>query len=303
MKIIFSRKGFDASAGKVASPILPSGELCSLPIPESSARACTTHYADLRCGEHEVGKLVRDLTHGRIQAEDSAHLDPDLRRDCLLKPARSPGWRPLFGQAGAAERHLQNMGVQPGDLFLFYGWFRRVELRNGMYRYVQDAPDLHILFGWLQIEQRKPVAQRADIPDWAMYHPHCRRAQVAALDSLYVATDQLRLPGMSIDELGAGVFRRYHPSLCLTNMDPYQSRRLWRLPPWIYPAPGKMPMTYHASLATWRREDGYTLLRTAGRGQEFVLDCEEYPEAVEWAGSIIEGALDFCHRISYYMTK
>ncbi len=76
MKIIFSRKGFDASAGKVASPILPSDELCSLPIPESSTRGCATRYADLRCGEHELGKLVRDLTHGRIQAEDSAHLDP-----------------------------------------------------------------------------------------------------------------------------------------------------------------------------------------------------------------------------------
>ncbi len=287
MKIIFSRKGFDASAGKFASPILPSGELCSLPIPESPSFGCSTHYADLRCGEYELGKLVRDLTHGRMQAEDSAHLDPDLRRDCLLNSARLPGWRPLFGQAGAAERHLQNMGVQPGDLFLFYGWFRRVEMWKGMYRYVQNAPDLHALFGWLQIERRIAVTQRDDIPDWAMYHPHCRRTQPSAIDSLYVAADRLTLPDVCMQAPGAGVFPCFHPALCLTNMNPYQSRRLWRLPTWMYPVPGKTPLTYHASPA-WRHEDGYTLLRTAGRGQEFVLDCEQYPEAVEWAASIIE---------------
>jgi len=289
MKIIFSRKGFDASAGKVASPILPSGELCSLPIPESSAHDYATRYVDLSCGEYELGKLVCDLTHRRIQAEDAAHLDPDLRRDCLHNSTRLPGWRPLFGQAGAAERHLQNMGVQPGDVFLFYGWFRRVEVWKGVYRYVLDAPDLHVLFGWLQIERRVPLAQREDIPDWAQYHPHCRRVQPAAIDSLYISADQLNLPGISMQAPGAGIFLNYHDSLCLTNMDPYQSRRLWRLPAWMYPVPGKTPLTYHASSA-WQSENGFTLLRTAGRGQEFVLDCEQYPKAVEWAGSIIEGS-------------
>ncbi|MGO9273044.1 MAG: hypothetical protein ACLQOO_22875, partial [Terriglobia bacterium] len=33
MKVIFSRKGFDAEAGGVASPILPDKRLCSIPIP------------------------------------------------------------------------------------------------------------------------------------------------------------------------------------------------------------------------------------------------------------------------------
>ncbi len=181
------------------------------------------------------------------------------------------------------------MGVQPGDLFLFYGWFRYVEFCNGKYCYVKGEPDLHVLFGWLQIERRIVVAQREDIPDWAQYHPHCRRAQPAAIDSLYIAADQLNLPGISMQVPGAGIFRHYHDSLCLTNRHPYQSRRWWRLPAWMYPMPGKTPMTYHASSAAWQSEDGYTLLRTAGRGQEFVLDCKEYPEAAEWAASIIEG--------------
>ncbi|MCD6328671.1 hypothetical protein J7M28_14125, partial [bacterium] len=33
MRIIFSRKGFDAANGGVASPIFPDGSFCSLPIP------------------------------------------------------------------------------------------------------------------------------------------------------------------------------------------------------------------------------------------------------------------------------
>ena len=37
------------------------------------------------------------------------------------------GWQPLFGQDSAAETHLRNQGVGTGDIFLFFGLFRRVE--------------------------------------------------------------------------------------------------------------------------------------------------------------------------------
>lgn len=52
-----------------------------------------------------------------------AHLDPDLRRDAL--PTRPNGWRPAFGQSGAAAGHLFNQEVGIGDLFMFFGWFRK----------------------------------------------------------------------------------------------------------------------------------------------------------------------------------
>src|SRR5579864_5094163 len=218
MKIILSRKGFDASIGKVASPILPSGELCSLPIPESLEYNGAIRYSDLRCGGQSMGTLVCDLTRGKIAPDRAAHLDPDLRSESL---PRLPGWKPLFGQAGAAESHLQNVGVQPGDLFLFYGWLRHIEPVDGTYRYVRGARNLHVLFGWLQIEQRIPVARREDVPNWALYHPHYSRshagAHPSALDSLYIATERLSLPGINLP--GAGVFGRYHDLLCLTHAD------------------------------------------------------------------------------------
>lgn len=35
MKLVLSRKGFDAATGRFPSPILPLGQLCSLPIPDN----------------------------------------------------------------------------------------------------------------------------------------------------------------------------------------------------------------------------------------------------------------------------
>ena len=38
MRLIFSRKGFDSQYGEVPSPILPNGQMISLPIPSSTVR-------------------------------------------------------------------------------------------------------------------------------------------------------------------------------------------------------------------------------------------------------------------------
>ena len=52
---------------------------------------------------------------------------------------REPGWRPLFGQEGAAETHLANQGVGTGDVFLFFGLFRPVEKAGDGWRYVRGS--------------------------------------------------------------------------------------------------------------------------------------------------------------------
>jgi len=145
MRLVFSRKGFDSSAGRVPSPILPDGTLYSLPIPDPYSQI---RFGDIRAKGVPIANLVPDLTRGRINAGNRVHLDPDLRHDALRRPT---GWRPLFGQANSAQSHLKNQGVTCGDLFLFFGWFRRVTQDLGRWRYVPDAPDLHVLFGWLQI--------------------------------------------------------------------------------------------------------------------------------------------------------
>jgi hypothetical protein len=286
MKIILSRKGFDSSEGKVASPIFPSGELCSLPIPEPAVNVHTKRYREITFGNLSLGTIIHNLTQGEITGDAMAHLDPDLNVDSI---ARQANWKPVFGQSGAAERHLQNYDVKEGDVFVFYGWFRRVEQCAGVYRYVRGAPDLHVIFGWLQIERRIAVDNTVEIPSWALYHPHCNpqrtKKKDSDLDSIYIATDDLKLLNITINKPGGGVFHQLSPALCLTA--PGKSRSIWRLPGWFYSEAEKAGLSYHRDLRRWTPEEGHVLLRSVGRGQEFVLDCEEHPEAVHWLSTLL----------------
>nr|HET6902478.1 hypothetical protein [Ktedonobacteraceae bacterium] len=282
MKIILSRKGFDSSVGGVASPIFPSGELCSLPIPESLPGRHSKRYQDIRRGGQLLGDIVNDLTEGAIKPVAFAHLDPDLIETSI---PRQPYWRPVFGQAGAAEKHLQNQGVTEGDVFVFYGWFRQVEHVAEKYQYVRNAPHLHVIFGWLQIEQRLSIDAISEIPAWALDHPHCKELKYHSLDSLYISTRSMSLPNITINKPGAGVFHTFQPALCLTAA--HMSRSVWRLPRWFYPSERASGLSYHRSLSRWKLEEDSVLLNNVGRGQEFVLDCQEYPEAVHWLSRLL----------------
>ena len=279
MKIILSRKGFDSSCGGAPSPILPDGALLSLPIPSKDSPIA---YQDLRFGDGSLGRLVEDLTQGRIRSAGGAHLDPDLRPSIRQRLA---GWRPLFGQDGTAQAHLVNAGVGVGDLFLFFGWFRRTERTREGYRFVKGAPDLHVLFGWLQIGAIWPVEERrSEVPAWAKYHPHVH-GDSEGKNTLYVAREDLRLPGMSKGAAGGGVFDNYQEQLRLTA--PGHTRTVWRLPEWFFPKDSRPPLTYHRRRDRWTPADDHTILRSVPRGQEFVLDVEHYPEAIAWARDLI----------------
>jgi hypothetical protein len=73
MKIVFSRKGFDSSAGGCASQII-EGQLVSLPIPDPESPIT---YADVRCGDvGPLGPIVESLTRGRILEPMSANQAP-----------------------------------------------------------------------------------------------------------------------------------------------------------------------------------------------------------------------------------
>lgn len=293
VKIILSRKGFDSAFGGVPSPILPSGEMVSLPIPErpGAVTAASRTYGQIQAGSAgSVGRLVADLTRGRVQPDDPAHLDPDLHP--ASAHSRPPGWRPAFGQTGAAETHLQNQGVGPGDVFLFYGWFREVTQNTaGRFGYRPEAPDRHVIFGWLQIAQRLPIAPLSALPAWTAGHPHHKPVPYGRTDCVYLATDRLRLPLPGHDGLpGGGIWRSFHPDRILSA--PGRTRSWWQLPAWFHPPAGGGPaLSYHSRPARWTRTDtGAVLLNTAKQGQEFVLDCEHYPEALAWLAGMLASA-------------
>jgi hypothetical protein len=279
MKIIFSRKGFDSSNGGVPSPIFESGKLLSLPIPDFNS---SVRYCDLTWESTNLGILVEDLTKKKISREHGVHHDPDLR---INATARRTDWLPLFGQAKAAQSHLKNRGVDEGDIFLFFGWFRKVFKNNGCWSYVPNAPDIHVLFGWLQIQAVHNLSLGdLELEEWKKEHPHCQTNYKN--NCLYVARRQLAIPELSRELSGGGIFTNYRSNLCLTA--PNQSRSIWQLPEWFHPAEGKSDLSYHGDIRRWKKENSFAILDTAKIGQEFVLDCEDYPEAIPWLAKLFE---------------
>ncbi len=281
MRIILSRKGFDSASGGCPSPILPDGSMLALPIPDKSS---PVRYADLTWCGRNVGELVERLTRGKQRSCFGAHLDPDIRRD--LRP-RKPGWRPALGVRRSAAGHLRNQGVSVGDLFLFWGLFRRVGDN-----FAWNGEPLHVIWGWLQVgtilavdEARSQLERKTHA--WMRDHPHFAFPVGTPNNTLYVAGDRLVLPSeVSVDEPAAGVFETYDASRQLTADRERVSA--WRLPIWFLPR-GRPPLSYHQDSARWSVRDGSALLRSAARGQEFVLDAAAYPEAMAWAASLIGG--------------
>lgn len=282
MKLIFSRKGFDSSAGGVPSPIFPNGRMVSLPIPDGRSKVS---YADISYNDVSLGHLVAQLTRGRIPARSRAHIDPDLAQESL---PRLDGWRPIFGQTGPAQSHLRNNGVGPGDLFLFFGLFRRIEVRDGFYTWVKNVRPCHVIWGWLQIAEVLPV-ESSKPPfgyEWAAYHPHFRHDSESN-NVVYLASRDLEIESVDTDcLLGAGVFSYFSTSRQLT-APLAENTTTWLLPAWFHPTGNRMPLTYHSDARRWRRQGERTELKTVARGQEFILDCDEYPEAVGWVRDLL----------------
>jgi hypothetical protein len=308
-RVILSRKGLDAAWGGCASPILPDGTLVPLPIPEPAGgrRAAErgpsappgVRYADLRVpGSHRsAAALLRALGRDAVEHPSAgyrgergatvrvplrrarAHLDPDLRSDTVAE--REPAWRPTFGQVGGAQSHLAARGVGPGDLFLFFGWFRGTAPAGGR-RLRWAGPDLHVLWGWLEVGEVVPVDAATDL-GWS--HPHLDGRHLdryATGNTLYLAADRLSLhPALP----GAGTFQRLTPALRLTAEG--TTRSVWDLPADLHPTRTPEPLSWH-SPARWSPiGDDRCRLRTV-RGQEFVVGAT--PGVERWAAQVLTGA-------------
>ena len=80
---------------------------------------------------------------------------------------------------------------------------------------------------------------------------------------------------------GAGCFLKSHERLVLTNPNG-SGVTDWRLPQCFYPDNGKCPLTYHRNPDRWKHGTKYAYLQSVGRGQEFVLDLDQYPGVTDW---------------------
>ena len=269
-RIILSRKGFDQENGGCASPICDAtGAMCSLPIPD---RKTNLRYRDINLGSPmaglaNLGRIVESLPKSHVTGSSEVHLDPDLRAG--LHPEHGDDWRGLFGQSSAALSHLKDQGVAQGDLFLYFGWFRRVRASGSSgIEYLRTADDEHVIWGWLQVQST--ISPSGTVPMWASHHPHV----VVSHGELFVGSDRLSFaPSME----GAGTFDHYDPRLRLTCPGVRRNRTLWRIP-WFF-ARENPRLTYHPK-TVWQQDGDYAIGKSADKGQEFVLSTEGIEEEV-----------------------
>jgi hypothetical protein len=188
----------------------------------------------------------------------------------------------MLGQHSSALAHLNNHGVGPGDLFLFFGLFRPAERSAGRWRFVPGSLPFHSLWGWLQVAEVWSLDGSVPVAEWAGYHPHMH-GERPVLNSLYVSRSSLAIPGVSPVLPGAGVFDQLTSLHRLTAPDARQATD-WQLPAAFMPTEGHGALSYHQNPDRWRHGDnpGTCRLRSAARGQEFVLDLDWYPGVTEW---------------------
>ncbi len=305
MKIIISRKGFDSGYGGYPSPILPDGTLLSIPIPNSKGNHLSeysydnspyvqTTYEQVKIPQStreyfhknnvEIDNfkdLLSQLTHGfpiklnkevlSLKEKQFCHLDPDLFTDAI-KRENHEDWRAMFGQAKAAQGHLNKKGVCPDDIFLFFGLFRHTNIVNGRLNYNCSKPDLHIIFAYFQIELILKKGDEKKIKPWMKKHPHLDRVLWHSKNNaVYIARSKLRWnPALS----GYGCFK-LNDALILTETNPIVNPKR-NLTIWKYNFLSEdIQISYH-SKNSWKKEknqsgDDIKYFRSAGKGQEFVI--------------------------------
>ena len=283
MKIIISRKGFDSKYGRVPSPIFPDGRIVSLPIPATAGVLASSG----KVGNISLGEVMADLTKGRLDNNTLIHIDPDIEVSTL---SRKQGWQPAFGQVGSAQSHLCNQKVGVGDLFLFFGWFRPVELHDGHWRYVAKVRSFHSLFGWLRVSEVIPIEDTVPkrLPHWLLNHPHVAHANqfVGKNNTVYVGGNNIDRGHPTGHFAGAGMFKNWSPYLKLTADG--KSKSVWSVPTWLAPTCERPALTYHDRTERWIRDGTKLFLATVAIGQEFVLDTSHYPESIPWVKKLIQ---------------
>jgi len=266
MKVSFSRKGFDSSCGGQANAILPDGTLLPFPIPSNDGYPHT--YDSIYHGEQSIYDILAELrVHPNVSKNMSCHLDPDLRRDVT---ERLEGWRPAFGQSNQSLTELSNNNFGIGSLFLFFGWFRETEYHNGKLQYKRNAPNIHLIYGYMEVGEI--IRAGNEVPEWLLAHPHAMRIKHGSIkDAIFLPKDKLSFapeqPGSSMLD--------YRPELVLTA--PGMSRSKWKLPDFFDKENIKIG---HAP----KQPENGSYFQSAKIGQEMIWEATE--TAISWLQNI-----------------
>ena len=277
-RAIFSRKGFDSAYGGGVSPVLPDGAMQSIGIPEAGSGIA---YGDVQTPRGSLLELMHELGINRYRenkqwyplvAKSEVHLDPDLH---ISARARHHAWRPVFGQCEGAQTVLRNRKVAKGDLFIFYGNFRRTVDVGGSLKFIGKT--FHAIFGYMSVGDIVTVDGSTTLP-WCAEHPHLVNRK-RKNNTLYLASNVATFSGRKMS--GAGIVS-FDERRILSST--YERPSLWRLPSFFHPDISGRTMSNHLS-KDWTLNDETALLQTKSPGQEYVVDATA--EMIDWAAQVL----------------
>jgi len=218
-------------------------------------------------------RIKADKTKIAFTADIKCHADPNIAnyfaRDNFLGS---------IGQVAAAQSHLKKQGVDVGDLFLFFGWFR--EIKDG--KFIKDI-DKYAIFGYLQVgeiicPQKLNATQIAECEakyPWIKDQPHWdfNKYKSSKNNCIYVAKENC-----TFDESlkGWGTFA-YSQDLSLTKQNANKKSEL------SIPALKGLLLS-KTNGKTFESCGAFALPQTFG--QEFVIEKSE--QATTWAQNLIK---------------
>tara|TARA_B100000003_G_scaffold197435_1_gene201397 strand:+ start:254 stop:1033 length:780 start_codon:yes stop_codon:yes gene_type:complete len=252
-RVILSRKGFDSKYGGRPSPIFKNGDIFSLPIPQNGKSP--KKFNELKFNGINGDQALKEVSATKVTSEDFCHYDPALNEKIGL-----------FGQAGSAQSELKNNGVGIGDLFLFFGWFKK-----------KDDPNVnvHKIFGWLQIEEIlegdreiSTFLKRNNIS-----HPHDPQYKEYKNNTIYVSKKNF------------GLFKKFSNDLVLTA--PGYSKSMWQFPKKYFGSVANKNGNIFLNRLKWKDKNNLLVDTNIGPGQEFILDAKNSPRISFWAKSLI----------------
>ncbi len=261
MKIVFSRKGFDSSSGGKPSFIFPDGSLFSVPIPTKNDKLT---FGDLQfsyAGD-SAHKILNQVTNGLHDENGICHHDP-------MEIQHDNGKNLVLGQFGRPDAQLRNGGIDKGDLFLFFGWFRHIDKINGKWQYVTGSREIHIIWSYMEVGSIHRLNDMSDVKRKELFkqksflneHPHVQRPNFEDNNSLYVSQQHKMFS--------------YDEKRCLTDIKEYKYKSKWRLPKSF-----NHPSSY-TYIKDFVLEGDDVTMRSPGRGQEFILNLDSIENKTE----------------------
>lgn len=243
---------------------MPNGDLVFFPIPELNSGVS---YRDLVYGNSTYEEILHDLkyccrdktTH---QVVWDCHLDPNIDH----KHKNHNSTIGVFGQCEEAAGHLINNNIKKGDIFLFFGTFRRVETApDGRYRYVKKDKEKHIVFGYLEVDE--VIDKKETILRDYHWHPHAHSSYIDKTNNvLYVSCKHL----FNTVQPGFGIFT-FSDDLILTEDN--MSKSKWKL---NHIMTTTEHMTYHLN----PKKESY--FQSARIGQEFIINDIDSDDIKAW---------------------